>query len=92
MLSNRMLFLWITINLSDFQNSFVLIFICIRYELNDANIYAKTVAKMIATMNLVAVARFLKTTCHNIFKSFLATGSKDRELLSDSISTYVGTM
>ncbi len=91
MLNNGMLVPWITINPSDFQNPLVLIFVGMRYELNGINTSVEAFARMTATMNPIAVARFFEAICCGIFEHLLATGSKDRGLLGP-ISTYFGTV
>ena len=81
MLSDRMSMLWITINPSDLQSTLVLIFADIRYKDNGVNNSAEAFARLTATMNPVAMARFFEATCRSIFEHLLAAGFKDRGLL-----------
>ncbi|WP_375449088.1 hypothetical protein [uncultured Nostoc sp.] len=91
MLSDGMPVLWITINPSDLQSTLVLILAGMRYEDNGVNNSAEAFARMTATMNPVAVARFFEATCRGIFEHLLAAGSKDGWLLGP-VSTYFGTV
>lgn len=83
--------LWITINPFDLQSTLVLIFAGMRYKDNGVNNSVEAFARMTATMNPVAVARFFKATYCGIFEHLLAAGSKDGELFGP-VSTYFGTI
>ncbi len=89
MLNNGMPVLWITINLSDLQSPLVLILVSMPYKFNSANIITETFARMTATINSIAVARFFESTCHDIFEQLLATGFKDEGFFGP-ISIYFG--
>ena len=58
-----------------------------QYKNNGVNNSAKVFARMIATMNPIALACFFETTCHGIFEHLLAAGSKDGELFGP-VFTY----
>lgn len=90
-LNDGMPVLWITINLFDFRRSLVLILAGMLYELNDANTSLKAIARMIATMNNIAMAYFSETIYRGIFEHLLAAGSKNRRLFN-LISTYFSTV
>lgn len=89
MLNDGMPVLWITINFFNLWNSLILIFAGILYKLNSTNTFLKAFARITATINSVAVARFFELTCYGIFEYLLAAGSKDGGLFG-SISTYFG--
>ncbi len=91
MLNDEIPVLWITINPFDLQSPLILILVGMRYELNGANTSAEAFARITATMNSVAMARFFEATCRGIFEHLLAAGSKDGGLFSP-ISTYFGTV
>lgn len=69
----------------------VLILTGMWYKDNGINNFVEVFARMIATINSIAVACFFKTTCCNIFKHLLAAGFKDEGFLS-LVSTYFGTV
>ena len=87
MLSNGIPMFWITINLSNFRNTLILIFVGIRYKNNGVKNSAEAFVRMTATMNPVAMTCFLEATCYGIFEHFLAAGSKDGGLFGP-VSTY----
>lgn len=58
-----------------------------QYKNNSVNISIEVFAKMTTTMNPVAIACFVKTTCYNIFKHLFITSSKDGRFF-DPVSTY----
>lgn len=60
-----------------------------QYKFNGANTFVEAFAKMIATMNPVALDHFFEAMCHGIFEYLLAASSKNRELFS-LISPYFG--
>ncbi len=89
-LNDRILVLWIMINLSDPRNLLILILTSMQYKFNSANTSAKAFARMIAIMNPIAVfAHFFELTYCCIFEHLLAAGSKDRVFLG-LIFTYFG--
>ncbi len=75
MFNNGMLVQWIIINLFDLRSPLVLILAGMRYKLNGAITSAETFARMTATRNPVAVARFFEATYHGIFEHLLVAGS-----------------
>lgn len=77
------------INLSDLQNTLILIFANIQYNYNDVNNSAKACAKIIAIINFVALAHFFKAIYFSILKYLLTASSKNEGLL-DVVSTYFG--
>lgn len=81
--------LYITINSSNFQSVLVLIFVGMQYKLNNTNTFVEAFVKITATMYLIALARFFKVTCCDIFEHLLAISSKNGGLLGP-ISTYFG--
>lgn len=86
-----MLVLWITINSFNLQSPLVLILADMRYKLNSANTSMEAFAKMIATMNLVAMACLFEAMCCGIFEHLLAADCKDGGVLGP-IFTYYGTI
>lgn len=79
----------IIINPFDFQSTLVFIFADMQYEENSVNNSIEAFAKMTAIMNPIAIARFFKAICYDIFEHLLAAGSK-AEGLFGLISTYFG--
>lgn len=67
----------------------VLILVGLRYKLNGDHTSVEVFAKMIATMNPVAVTRFFVVTYRSTFEHLLATGSMNKGLLGP-ITTYFG--
>lgn len=80
-----MFVLWITINPSNLQSLFVLILVGMQYKLNVVNIFVEIFVKLTATFNPIAMAYIFETICYGIFEHLLATGSKDKRLLSSII-------
>lgn len=54
---------------------------------NSINIFIEIFTKIIITINLVAITRFLKIIYHDIFEHLFTISFKKRELFS-SVSTY----
>lgn len=83
--------LYTMINFSDFKSMLVLIFADMRYKNNGVNNFAEAFARMIATINYVAIACFFEAICRGIFKHLLAGDSKNGGLLG-LVSTYFGKL
>lgn len=89
MITDRMATLWIIITPADLQNSFV---ICLaRVELDLKADITSVFTRKIATINLMAVAKFFYIICKAVLLSLFINESCDRGLLGP-ISTYFGTV
>ena len=67
----------------------VLILAGMRYKNNGINNSTEAFAKMIARINLIAVACFFEATCCGIFEYLLAASSKNGGFFGP-VSTYFG--